>query len=133
MASSIPHATGGCRSILVVEDEPEIRTSLKEALEWEGYDVVAAANGREALECLHGMERPCLILLDLMMPVMNGWEFAEAVRADDVLAANPIIIITAFTDEAHRKKLGTCEVVRKPVNLEHLLRLVKRHCGPWSG
>jgi CheY-like chemotaxis protein len=133
MSSPTPEATGGCRSILLVEDEPEIRSSLKEALEWEGYQVVSASNGREALDCLPNLVRPCLILLDLMMPVMNGWEFAKALEANDTLAAIPIVVVTAFADEAQRQKIGTREVVRKPVDLDLLLRLVKRYCGPCSG
>ena len=128
-------ATGECRSILLVEDEPDIRTSLQEALEWEGYHVVTAANGREALACLPNMARPCLILLDLMMPVMNGWEFADALKTNDCLAAIPIVVVTAFADEARGERerasaIGTREVVRKPVDLDLLLRLVHRYCGP---
>jgi CheY-like chemotaxis protein len=77
------------------------------------------------------MKRPCLILLDLMMPVMNGWEFAQALEAEDTLAAIPIILVTALADEARKKTLGTHkrEVVKKPVDIDLLLRLVERYCG----
>jgi CheY-like chemotaxis protein len=121
-----------CRCILVVEDEAEIRLSLKEALEWEGYRVISAANGREALERLLRMNdpnAPCVILLDLMMPVMNGWEFAAALKADDVRADIPIVVVTAFPDEAQQKTVGEEEVVSKPVDLDRLLVLVSRYCG----
>jgi CheY-like chemotaxis protein len=134
MTSTPDTATGECRSVLLVEDDPDIRASLEEALEWEGYRVVTAANGRDALARLPRMARPCLILLDLMMPVMNGWEFADALEKNDRLAAIPIVVVTAFADQAGDKKssIGTGEVVRKPVDLDVLLRLVRRYCGPAS-
>jgi CheY-like chemotaxis protein len=126
---TLENKTDACRSILLVEDDPDIQESLKDALEWEGYHVVGASNGREALDRLPGMPRPCLILLDLMMPVMNGWEFAQAVQTDVMLAAIPIVVVSAFTDEAETKKIRTREVVKKPVDLDLLLRVVKRYCG----
>ncbi len=122
-----------CRSILVVEDEADIRLSLQEALEWEGYRVFAASNGREALARLPNMPSPCLILLDLMMPVMNGWEFAAAVREDDILATIPIVVVTAFAHEVQRRTIGEREVVCKPIDLDLLLRLVTRYCGSPGG
>jgi CheY-like chemotaxis protein len=117
-------------SILLVEDEPDIRASLKDALELEGYHVVAAPNGREALDRLPQMPRPCLILLDLMMPVMDGWEFAEHLQADAAHAAIPIVVVTAFSQEAEkRRRIETRGVVPKPVNLDRLFGVVKRFCG----
>lgn len=117
------------RSILLVEDDPEIRESLKEALELEGYDVVPAANGREALDRLAHERKPCLILLDLMMPVMNGWEFAEALQGNAELAAIPIIVVTAFGQELQRSKITSQDVLAKPVDLDRLFRSVKCICG----
>jgi CheY-like chemotaxis protein len=127
-----PHTTSRpCRDILVVDDEPDIRESLKEVLELEGYRVVAASNGREALDRLPDMSKPCVILLDLMMPVMNGWEFAEAVQADAVLADIPIVVVTAFSQEveSERRRIATRGVVAKPVDLNSLIRMVTRFCG----
>src|SRR5579862_4602951 len=66
---------GTCSGILIVDDDPDIRDSLKEVLEDEGYEVNGVANGREALDYLRKSPRPCVILLDLMMPVMDGWQF----------------------------------------------------------
>jgi len=117
------------RSILLVEDEPEIRESLKDALESEGYEVVTASNGQEALDVLSTIRKPCLILLDLMMPVMNGWEFAEALQADSELAEIPIIVVTAFGQELQRSRIATWDVIPKPVDLDRLFRSVKCFCG----
>jgi CheY-like chemotaxis protein len=117
------------RSILLVEDDQEIRESLKDALELEGYEVVGAANGREALDTLPIMGKPCLILLDLMMPVMNGWEFAEALQEDEDLAEIPIIVVTAFGQELQRSRIATRDVIPKPVDLDRLFRSVKCSCG----
>jgi two-component system chemotaxis response regulator CheY len=120
---------GQCRSVLLVEDDEDIRESLNEALAWEGYHVVAASNGREALDRLRNMPRPFIILLDLMMPVMNGWDFADALQADEMLATIPVVVVSAFSDEADIKKIRSTGVISKPVDLDLLLRLVKRHCG----
>jgi len=117
------------RRILLVEDEPEIRESLKDALEMEGYEIVTATNGREALDVLSTMGKPCLILLDLMMPVMNGWEFAEALQGDAELAEIPIVVVTAFGEELQRSRITTWDVIPKPVDLDRLFRSVKCFCG----
>src|SRR5215813_15029996 len=82
-------------SILLIEDEVDIRTILKDALEWEGYHVYTASNGKEGMEILLQMPAPGLILLDLMMPVMNGWEFAKALEVDRAYAETPIVTISA--------------------------------------
>jgi CheY-like chemotaxis protein len=96
----------------------------------EGYRTVSAANGREALDKLPNMPKPCLILLDLMMPVMNGWEFAEALQGDVELAAIPIVVLTAFGRELERHRIATTrDVIAKPVDLDRLFRLVKGFCG----
>jgi CheY-like chemotaxis protein len=124
-----PPARNGCRSVLVVEDEPDIRASLKDALEWEGYHVVAASNGREGLAALPAMPRPCVILLDLMMPVMDGWEFAHVLKGDMELSAIPIVVVTAFTNEIDRNRFAPQAVIPKPVDLGRLLGTLERYCG----
>jgi CheY-like chemotaxis protein len=118
-----------CRSILLVEDDAEIRESLKDALELEGYEIVTASNGRDALDRLPTMRKPCLILLDLMMPVMNGWEFAEALQGDADLASIPIVVVTAFGQELQRSRIASQDVIPKPVDLDRLFRSVKCFCG----
>ena len=80
-----------CSGILVVDDDPDIRDSLREVLEDEGYGTSCVANGREALDFLRSGKRPCVILLDLMMPVMDGWQFLEEQKRDPALAAIPVL------------------------------------------
>ena len=128
-ARAVETTSCACRSILLVEDDQEIRESLKDALEMEGYEIVTASNGREALDTLPTMRKPCLILLDLMMPVMNGWEFAEALQGDAELAEIPIVVVTAFGQELQRSKITSQDVIPKPVDLDRLFRSVKCFCG----
>jgi len=117
-----------CRSILIVEDDESISSTFKLALEFEGYSAFTAINGKEGIETLPNMPRPCLILLDLMMPVMNGWEFLDAIGENTALASIPVVVITAFEDKA--KSIRAEQIVRKPVDLEHLLAVVRKYCGP---
>ncbi len=114
--------------VLVVEDDPHIREAMRELLEIEGYTVVEAANGSEALARVRDCEgEPCLILLDLMMPVMDGWEFLSVVRDDGALAGIPIAVVSAVVDKA-RLPEGT-QYLRKPVDMETLLHTVAGHCA----
>src|SRR4051812_23507934 len=107
-------STAQCKNILIVEDDEGIRETLVLALELEGYTVTTAGNGQEGLDVLPHMQTPCLILLDLMMPVMNGWAFAEALRADMVLAAIPVVVVTAFSERAARVTQAR-GVLKKPI------------------
>ncbi len=114
--------------VLVVEDDPDIQESLKFILEEEGCHVDTAANGAEALSRLdHGKRLPKLILLDLMMPVMSGWEFLEHVREDERLRNIPIVVVTA-AGEPRDAPEGAMRVLRKPLDLEALLGLVRQYC-----
>lgn len=115
------------KHILVVEDNKEIQDSLKIALEVEGYNVFTADNGKEALSALGKMPTPCLILLDLMMPVMNGWEFVEEVGKDLLLSSIPIVVVSAYGDKRGTPK--TEGYIQKPVDLDALLNTVSKHCG----
>ena len=114
--------------ILIVEDDEVIRDLLKEALEMEGYRTRTAANGQEALQVLHGVLSPCLILLDLMMPVMNGWQFLESKKTDDTLKPIPVVVMTAATNGKLRS-LDTEGLMRKPIDLNVLTNWVERFCG----
>jgi CheY-like chemotaxis protein len=116
-----------CNTILVVEDDEGIRESLQLMLEYSGYKVVTAANGKQGLERLSSIEQPCLILLDLMMPVMDGWAFAEVMKKDTALATIPIVVVTAFADNA--QSIGASRIVKKPVDMDALLRFVSEYCG----
>jgi CheY-like chemotaxis protein len=118
-----------CAAVLVVEDEPDIRDTLRDILEMEGYRVRCASNGREALAALAEMPRPELILLDLMMPVMSGYEFLKELRANDALATIPVTVVSAVGDQP----VGHGEnVLRKPVDLDTLLHTVGARCRAGS-
>jgi CheY-like chemotaxis protein len=80
---------------LIVDDDAELRESAADGLTDAGYEPLVAVDGYEALELLRGSSRPRLILLDLMMPAMNGWEFRDALRADPAIERVPILVITA--------------------------------------
>jgi CheY-like chemotaxis protein len=117
-----------CRSVLIVEDDDAIRETMRVVLEMEGYTVYAANDGKEGIEVLSGMPRPCLILLDLMMPVMDGWAFVKALRHDVALATIPVVVVTAFSERAHDIKAEA--IVKKPIDMDHLYKLVRDFCGP---
>jgi CheY-like chemotaxis protein len=116
-------------SLLVVEDDPDIADTLAELLEDAGYRVATAGNGRIALDHLQlSPELPDLILLDLMMPVMDGWQFREAQQSDPRLAGVPVILLSASVkaDQA-AQELGVRALLRKPVDIEALLRAIAQH------
>jgi CheY-like chemotaxis protein len=110
-------------SILLVEDDRDSREALAFVLEDAGHTVASAGNGREALELLDDDEKPDLILLDLMMPVMNGWEFLGERKRRPVLASIPVMVLTAA---ALDDKLGDFDVtyVRKPVDGGELVQRI---------
>jgi CheY-like chemotaxis protein len=111
-------------TVLIVEDDEGIRDTLRFALELENYDVATAANGKLGLETLSQIPRPSLILLDLMMPVMNGWEFAESLKKDGHWTTIPVVIVTAYTEQA--KAIDSKGILEKPVDLEALFRMVRQ-------
>lgn len=113
-------------TILVVEDDIDIRECYQSLLEHAGYRVATAQNGREALEQL-SRERPALILLDLMMPVMSGPEFLEVLRADTSSVDIPVVIVSAYGELADATT-GVAGFLRKPVELQALLTAVRRFC-----
>jgi CheY-like chemotaxis protein len=115
------------RTVFVVEDDADTRDMLKRFLELEGFHVELAANGRQALERLHEGVHPCVIVLDLMMPVMDGWQFREEQIRDQALSGIPVIVVSA----AGRMRMSDIEAdehLVKPVDLDQLLERVQRHC-----
>jgi CheY-like chemotaxis protein len=119
----------GERRVLVVDDDPSIQGFLAEALVDEGYRVRTAANGREALAIL-GEWRPDLILLDLMMPEMDGWAFRGEQRAMPAVSDVPVIVLSATRELATRTRdLEPVQVVSKPFDLEALLGTIERLTG----
>ncbi len=122
-----------CRGILLVEDDVYLLDVERQLLADEGYAVRPAINGYEALAILRGPETeplPCLILLDLMMPVMDGWQFrAEQIR-DPRLAGIPVVILTADGHAVEKRdRLSVAAALTKPVALMQLLDVVQSFCG----
>lgn len=115
------------KTILVVEDDEGIRETLRLVIELEGYQVQTATNGKDALEKLGQGSRPSLILLDLMMPVMNGWEFAQALQEDSYLSQIPIAVVTAYSEKA--KSIPAKAIIKKPVDMDRLFGVVREYCA----
>jgi CheY-like chemotaxis protein len=105
--------------ILIVEDDADVREAMSDALGEQGYTVATSGDGRQALDWLRQNAAPDAILLDLMMPVMDGWHFLAEQRRDPVLAAIPVIVVTAFKDTA--RQVGTGALLQKPVTVARLL------------
>lgn len=115
--------------LLVVEDDQDIRHALALVLESEGYRVVGVANGQEGLDHLRRGERPCVILLDLMMPVMDGWEFRAQQTGDPSLAPIPVIVISADSKVPQKAAaLGAAAYLKKPIDFDALIEAVRRYC-----
>ena len=115
-------------TIFIVEDDVDTREMLGRFLELEGFQVETAANGRQALDLLAGGVRACVILLDLMMPVMDGWQFRREQVRDEDLARIPVIVVSA----AGRERLQQIEAdayLSKPVDLEELLKQITQFCS----
>jgi CheY-like chemotaxis protein len=106
--------------VLIVDDDAELREGAADGLADAGYEPLVAVDGREALSLLHGAKQPQLILLDLMMPVMNGWEFRDALRTDPGVSRIPILVMTASRTLA-RHPIEADGVLLKPFGLRDLL------------
>jgi CheY-like chemotaxis protein len=117
--------------ILIVEDDTELREGLSDALLLEGYRVETAENGQSALRFLKGAARPCLILLDLMMPVMDGWTFRQELLNDTELADIPVVVMTAANASAARS-VRAHKTLQKPLEMNTVVDVVLQHCPPPS-
>jgi two-component system chemotaxis response regulator CheY len=129
-----------CQSILVVEDNQDIRDTLEDVLKTEGYRVYSVKNGHEAMAALKRIPGPSLILLDMMMPGMDGWAFLEAQKNDYVLAKLPVVVVSAlsaakalttagFGAEEGKGPIQAVGYLRKPVAFDALMDVVEQHCG----
>ena len=120
-----------CRHILLIEDEPDLRETLKDLLELMGFEVETAANGREGLVKLETKGHPCLIMLDLMMPVMNGWQFLETLKNDPLhdRSAIPVVVVSAAVDMVDLQAQYGCRSLSKPVDIDQLLGMAHQHCA----
>ncbi|MCI0570495.1 MAG: response regulator [Myxococcaceae bacterium] len=115
----------GAPTVLVVDDDPDILDALSEILEGEGFAVRRAKNGKEALERL-APDPPQLVLLDLMMPVMDGWEFAQRMRDVPEAIGVPIIVLSADRNVGPKaREIGAVGHLAKPFELNDLLALVR--------
>jgi CheY-like chemotaxis protein len=120
--SVVPHCP-----VLIVEDDEDLREMMAQLLTLEGFHTATVANGREALEYLHEAGTPEVILLDLMMPVMDGWEFRRQQQADPALAPVPVIVLSAV-DQGRASSLDADAFLKKPLDFDRLLTLVRTYC-----
>jgi CheY-like chemotaxis protein len=116
------------RRVLVVDDDPDLREMMAQLLALEGFDASTAANGRDALDRLDAGPIPQVILLDLMMPVMDGQAFRAEQRADPALASIPVVVVSAYRDVERYADELAAECLAKPVRLDTLLATARRHC-----
>jgi DNA-binding response OmpR family regulator len=111
--------------VLVVDDERDIRESLEEFLTDEGFDVEIAADGAEALTLLGGEPLPCVVILDLLMPVLSGTDLFEKMQHDERLSTIPVIVSTSDPSRAP----SVSAILKKPINLDRLLDTVRHYCS----
>ncbi|UQA59706.1 protein kinase domain-containing protein [Polyangium aurulentum] len=123
---SMPSARPRNPPVLIVDDDRAIREGLKSVVESAGHQAFVAGNGREAIDLLRKIPRPALILLDLMMPVMTGWELLARLREDEAYSAIPVVIVSAVPS---KDAVGAARVVQKPLDVDVLLNIVEEFCG----
>jgi CheY-like chemotaxis protein len=114
--------------VVVIDDDTDILEAIAIVLKGAGYETQTESNGADALESMK-QGSPCLILLDLMMPGMNGWQFRAEQMRDEVLASIPTIVMTGFPAAAEdASSLGAAACLKKPIELDELLDTVARFC-----
>lgn len=115
--------------VMIVDDDDDIREALTMILEDEGFRITSFGNGLEALTYLRSSPPPCMILLDLMMPVMDGWAFRTAQLQDPALAGIPVVVISAFSNMPRMTaNLDVSEYLQKPIDIDTLITMVERYC-----
>lgn len=113
-------------TVLVIEDEADLREQIRDGLELNGYAVVTAEDGQDALDKIAGIETLCLVILDLLMPVMNGWDFVQKMRQRSELASIPVVVHTSAPGPV---PAGVTRVLQKPVMFDRLLSIVREYCA----
>jgi CheY-like chemotaxis protein len=113
--------------VLIVEDDADLREMMAQLLSLEGYRAETVPNGRAALEYLRKGDFPELILLDLMMPVMDGWEFRRRQQEDPALSNVPVVVLSAL-DQSRAADIGGAAFLKKPLDFDRLLELVRQYC-----
>ena len=130
MSSGALARSNHAHRVLVVEDNGNARESLVMLLEAEGFEAEGVENGRDALRVLRGGYDACLILLDLMMPIMDGWTFRVEQRRDPRLADIPVAVLTATVNPAQEaQRLGAVAAFQKPLDIRRLLDVVGQYCS----
>ena len=118
-------SAGGPTTVMIVDDDDAIREALEDVLTDEGYRIVGMSDGQQALDYLNADGSPAAILLDLWMPVMDGWKFLDALLDDSRFSRIPLIVLTAARDQRARE-LRVSEVLTKPVQLQQVLSALER-------
>jgi CheY-like chemotaxis protein len=114
--------------VLIVEDDADLREMMAQLLTLEGFSTATVANGSEALTYLLSNDhKPDVILLDLMMPVMDGWEFRRKQREDPAVADVPVIVLSAL-DQTRAGDVGAAAFLKKPLDFDRLVKLVRSYC-----
>jgi two-component system, chemotaxis family, chemotaxis protein CheY len=115
--------------VLIVEDDADLREMMAQLLTLEGFQAFSVPNGRAALEYMHHTpDMPDVILLDLMMPVMDGWEFRRHQQQDPKLAPIPVVVLSAL-DPSRAGDIAPDAFLKKPLDFDRLLQIVREHCG----
>jgi CheY-like chemotaxis protein len=118
-----------CPRIIIVEDNKDIRELCRLVLEIEGFTVETCENGKEALLSLDRNSTPCLVLLDMLMPIMGGREFmAQLSKRPHTIAPIPVYLVSATAEKEDARKMGCIGFIKKPFNLEAFIAIVKQHC-----
>jgi CheY-like chemotaxis protein len=116
------------KSILIVDDDADVREMLSQFFAIEGYRVATAQNGQDALDQLRKGQQTDLILLDLMMPVMDGWQFRVEQQRDPQLAPIPVVVLSAVYNAREKAALlGAVDYMQKPVEFDKLIETAERH------
>jgi CheY-like chemotaxis protein len=118
--------------VMVIDDDTDVSGAIIEVLEDAAYTTIAATNGREALELLRTLDPlPCVLLLDLMMPEMDGWSFRNEQLDDPALRSIPVVVLTAHggPNDPPVRGVASADVLQKPIGLQTLLQKVEEHCG----
>lgn len=117
-------------TVLVIEDDPDMREIERATLGSAGHEVMVATNGREGLDALE-QQRPCVIVLDLMMPVMDGLTFLAERRRRALAEDVPVLCVTAGGEEMteHALHLGARECLHKPADFDELCERIEHYCG----
>ncbi len=116
-------------TILLIEDDADIRELLAELLQFRGYQVAAVANGREALDRLEADVLPCLIILDLMLPVISGWEFRRRQLSDPRWSTIPTVLLSSANNLSEQlQRLQAVAFIPKPIDFQLLYETIDRYC-----